>query len=88
MLSCAPCLLPQRYYGTAVGKARQAAKNEIEKLKLTEMTCKQAVMEAARILHKVSGMTGLHMSWPACLSVQRGTEGGIFMAWPVHSRPC
>jgi hypothetical protein len=48
-------LMPQRYYGTAVGKARQAAKNEIEKLKLSEMTCKQAVMEAARILHKVRG---------------------------------
>jgi hypothetical protein len=51
---------PQRYYGTAVGKGRQAAKNEIEKLKLSEMTCRQAVMEAARVLHKVR-----RGRWPA-----------------------
>lgn len=42
-----------RYYGTAVGKGRQAAKTEIEKLKLTEMTCRQGVVEVARILHSV-----------------------------------
>jgi hypothetical protein len=47
----------QRYYGTAVGKGRQAAKNEIEKLKLGEMSCRQAVMEAARILHKVGQLS-------------------------------
>lgn len=29
----------QRYFGNAVGKGRQAAKNEIEKLKMAEMTC-------------------------------------------------
>ena len=29
-----------RYYGAAVGKGRQLARNEIEKLKLTEMTCR------------------------------------------------
>ncbi len=31
-----------RYYGAAVGKGRQLARNEIEKLKLTEMTCRWA----------------------------------------------
>jgi len=35
-------------------KLRQGARNEIEKLKLSEMTARQAVMEVAKILHKVS----------------------------------
>eukprot|EP01117_Protostelium_nocturnum_P007654 TRINITY_DN2745_c0_g1_i1.p1 TRINITY_DN2745_c0_g1~~TRINITY_DN2745_c0_g1_i1.p1 ORF type:complete len:251 (-),score=69.24 TRINITY_DN2745_c0_g1_i1:23-775(-) len=39
------------YYATAVGKAKQAAKGELEKLKLTEMTCREAVKEVARIIH-------------------------------------
>ncbi len=31
----------------------QAARNEIEKLKLNEMTAREAVKEVAKILHKV-----------------------------------
>ncbi|GAX73520.1 hypothetical protein CEUSTIGMA_g972.t1 [Chlamydomonas eustigma] len=42
-----------RYVGAAVGKGRQLARNEIEKLKLSEMTCREAVVVAAKILHKV-----------------------------------
>eukprot|EP00955_Chlamydomonas_euryale_P063970 358826-Chlamydomonas_euryale.AAC.12 len=42
-----------RYFGAAVGKGRQLARNEIEKLKLSEMTCREAVVEAAKILHRV-----------------------------------
>ena len=34
----------------AIGKGRQAAKNEVEKLKLGEMSCAEAVKEAARII--------------------------------------
>jgi len=41
------------YFGTAVGKARQAAKGEIEKLKLSEMTARQAVNEVAKIIYTV-----------------------------------
>lgn len=41
-----------RYYGTAVGKGRQAAKNEIEKLKLSEMTCREGIRAVAKILHQ------------------------------------
>ncbi len=37
------------YYGTAVGKAKQAAKGEIEKLKLSELTARQAVFEVAKM---------------------------------------
>ncbi|THV08712.1 20S proteasome subunit [Dendrothele bispora CBS 962.96] len=41
------------YHGAAVGKGRQLAKTEMEKLKLSELTTRQAVMEAARIIHLV-----------------------------------
>jgi len=41
------------YRGCAIGKGRQLAKTEIEKLKLEEMTCREAVDEAARIIHTV-----------------------------------
>lgn len=56
-----------RYYGTAVGKGRQAARNEIEKLKLDQLTCSEAVVEAAKILYKVHDDDGkpfeIEMSW-------------------------
>ncbi|XP_014664784.1 PREDICTED: proteasome subunit alpha type-3-like isoform X2 [Priapulus caudatus] len=41
------------YYGIAIGKARQAAKTEIEKLKMTEMTCRELVKEAAKMLVEI-----------------------------------
>lgn len=37
------------YRGSAVGKGRQLAKTEIEKLKLDEITVRDAVKEAARM---------------------------------------
>lgn len=37
------------YNGAAVGKGRQLAKTEIEKLKFNELTTREAVMEAARM---------------------------------------
>lgn len=39
----------QRYFGTAVGKGRQAAKTEIERLNLGELTCRQGVKEVAKM---------------------------------------
>lgn len=39
----------QGYFGCAVGKAKQAAKTEIEKIKLGDMTCQELVKEAARV---------------------------------------
>lgn len=41
----------QRYYGTAIGKGRQAAKTEIERLPLATLTCADAVTAVARILY-------------------------------------
>jgi len=41
------------YHGAAVGKGRQLAKTEMEKLKLSELTTREAVIEAARIIYLV-----------------------------------
>ncbi len=41
------------YWGCAIGKARQAAKSEIEKLKFAELGARDAVKEAARIIYAV-----------------------------------
>ena len=42
------------YHGAAVGKGRQLAKTELEKLKLSEMSMRDAVFEAARIIYLVN----------------------------------
>ena len=39
----------QGYNGAAVGKGRQLAKTELEKLKFSELTTRQAAIEAARM---------------------------------------
>ncbi|CAG8723433.1 13103_t:CDS:2, partial [Ambispora leptoticha] len=41
------------YHGCAIGKGKQVAKTEIEKLKLSEMTALEAVKEATRIIYTV-----------------------------------
>lgn len=41
------------FKGVAIGKGKQIAKTEIEKLKFNEMDALQAVKEAARIIHIV-----------------------------------
>lgn len=42
-----------KFTGTAVGKGRQQAKTEIEKLKLEELSCKEALFHVAKIIHKI-----------------------------------
>jgi 20S proteasome subunit alpha 7 len=42
-----------RYFGAAIGKGTQAAKTEIEKEKLFDKTCREVVVEIARIMHTV-----------------------------------
>jgi 20S proteasome subunit alpha 7 len=37
------------YHGCAIGKAKQAAKTEIEKLNLKDMTCRELIDHAARM---------------------------------------
>jgi 20S proteasome subunit alpha 7 len=43
------------YFGVAIGKARTSAHTEIEKLssKLNEMSCREAVQQAAKIIYQV-----------------------------------
>lgn len=41
------------YRGCAIGKGRTLARTEIEKLKLEEMSAREAVEHAARIIHMV-----------------------------------
>jgi len=63
-----PSGLAYGYQGWAVGKGRQAAKTEIEKLKLADMTCREALKQATRIIHAVRDETKdknivLELSW-------------------------
>lgn len=39
----------QRFFGTAVGKGRQGAKTDIERLDLKELSCKDAIKEIAKM---------------------------------------
>jgi len=49
-----PAGLVYKYSGTAIGKGKQAAKTEIEKLMAHQtMTCQEALVHVAKILHKV-----------------------------------
>jgi len=41
------------YLGCAIGKAQQAAKTEMEKLKFSTMTCRELIKEAAKIIYIV-----------------------------------
>ncbi|XP_025104869.1 proteasome subunit alpha type-3-like [Pomacea canaliculata] len=41
------------YYGCAIGKAKQTAKTEIEKLKMKDMTMEEIVKEVAKIIYVV-----------------------------------
>ncbi|KAK6120423.1 hypothetical protein DH2020_045837 [Rehmannia glutinosa] len=63
-----PSGVSYRYFGAAIGKGRQAAKTEIEKLMLSEMTCRQGVVEVAKIIYGVHDEAKdkafeLEMSW-------------------------
>ncbi|GAA5868328.1 hypothetical protein JCM1840_005639 [Sporobolomyces johnsonii] len=56
------------YRGIAIGKGRQLAKTEIEKLPLDTLTAEEALVEAARIIHTVHDDTKdkdfeLEMTW-------------------------
>jgi 20S proteasome subunit alpha 7 len=41
------------YRGTAIGKAASSGRNEIEKLKLEQLTAREAVRHVARIVHSL-----------------------------------
>ena len=41
-----------KYFGAALGKARAQAKTEVERLPLGSLTCRAAVAEIAKIIHR------------------------------------
>ena len=41
------------YWGCAAGKAKSAAKTELEKIKMADMTCAELIKEAAKIIYQV-----------------------------------
>jgi len=49
-----------RYKGIAIGKTRQAAKTEMEKLDLGNITVEQAVKESAKVVHVVRDENQAH----------------------------
>lgn len=51
-----PC--NQRYFGAAVGKGRQGAKNEVEKLKLGEMSCREGIQAVAKMCAAAGAAAG------------------------------
>lgn len=56
------------YRGVAVGKGRQSSKTELEKLKLGELTCREAIKAIAKIIHTIHDDVKdkefvLEMSW-------------------------
>jgi len=55
LFSIEPSGVVFKYKGTAMGKGRQIAKTEIEKLveKSPDISCKDALSKVAKILHKV-----------------------------------
>mmetsp|Transcript_25067 Transcript_25067/g.54743 ORF Transcript_25067/g.54743 Transcript_25067/m.54743 type:complete len:250 (+) Transcript_25067:87-836(+) len=46
-----PSGLSYRFFATAVGKSKNAAKSALEKLDLSTLTCREAVVEVAKILY-------------------------------------
>ena len=46
-----PSGVAYRYFATAIGKGKNGAKSQLEKLDLTTLTAKEAVIEAAKVLY-------------------------------------
>ncbi|EPS35768.1 hypothetical protein H072_10716 [Dactylellina haptotyla CBS 200.50] len=81
------------YIGAATGKGRQAAKSEIEKLNLAELSLEQGVKEAARIIYVAHDdnkdkefeieMTWITKDSKTANAAATGSRGMIWNGW-VH----
>ncbi|KAK6362707.1 hypothetical protein TWF730_000163 [Orbilia blumenaviensis] len=81
------------YFGAATGKGRQAAKSEIEKLNLTDLTLLQGVKEAARIIYVAHDdnkdkefeieMTWITKDSQTATAAATGSRGMVWNGW-VH----
>jgi len=68
LFCCDPSGLVYKYRGAAIGKGKMAANTELEKLLANEeRTCATALVEVARVLHKIHDEKGgdyeLELSW-------------------------
>lgn len=67
LFSIDPSGMVFKYSATAIGKGKQAAKTELEKILGSETTCEQAIVQIAKVLHKVHDEKDkefeLEMSW-------------------------
>jgi len=50
---CDPSGLHFRYHGCAIGKNKQGASSELEKINFATITCKEAVKQIAKIIYKL-----------------------------------
>lgn len=48
-----PSGVVHKYFASAIGKHKQAAKSELEKINFTEITCREAVKKIAAIIYKL-----------------------------------
>ena len=46
-----PSGISYRYFATAIGKGKNGAKSQLEKLDLSRLTARQAVIEAAKVIY-------------------------------------
>jgi len=51
LYSIEPSGLSYRFFATAIGKGKNAAKSALEKLNLSELTAREAVIEAAKVIY-------------------------------------
>ncbi|XP_041055626.1 proteasome subunit alpha type-3-like [Carcharodon carcharias] len=63
-----PSAVLHGYWGCAIGKAKEEANTEIEKLQMKDMTCREVFKEAAKIIYIVHGEVKaksfeLELSW-------------------------
>ncbi|PTQ27374.1 hypothetical protein MARPO_0202s0007, partial [Marchantia polymorpha] len=78
-----PSGVAYRYFGAPVGKGRQVAKTEIEKLQLPQMTCREGVVAVAKIIYNVHDEAKdkafeLEMSWICDESKREHQRGGRY----------
>lgn len=65
---CEPSGVSYKYFACAIGKHKQGAKTELEKIDFTTVTCREAVNEIAKIIYKLHDdikdkKFELEMSW-------------------------
>lgn len=70
LYSVEPSGVTYGYWGCAAGKAKQAAKTEMEKLDMKNMSCRDLIKDAAKIIYQVHDevkdkMFQLELSWVA-----------------------